>query len=366
MHFMTFAMIILVAMTATLFSGEMSLAAPPMEEIRIVLSRFALYPPSPQSLAALDANQLASGLRAIDRYSHYTPPSSPADTLTVPRRLGIDLVSLNNKLWVRPDQNGPADKSGLPEISELLAINNKPLAGSDLASVSAQLDVASQKEKVKLTISDRPNVSSKTYVVKPALLQPDSFTWRQENDSLIIRIREFIAHDTAPGVVALLKTLAHANSRIVIDLRGCSGGDLFEPIELAGMLVLSGRPLISIYGRSGLVKVYQAPPGEKLVGNYWLLMDHNTASAAEILAGILQYYKIAILVGEPSVGKCVSQTIIPLSDGGKLTLTTHTAFFPDNTSCNNIGLRPDVIYPDIGVSKIKDISKKIFKRNSFR
>lgn len=359
-----FVTILAVVLALTLFGGAVSFAAPPIEEIRTVLTRFALRPPSPDTLAALNVDQLAFGLRAIDRYSQYIPPPSPAGTLTVPRRLGIDIISHNNQLWVRPDHNGPADKAGLPEISELRAINGKSVAKIDLASVSSELDGALQKKTVKLTVSEPSKRFSKTFTVKSAFFQPPSFSWRQKDGFLIIRIREFIAHETAPGVIALLKTLAHLNSLIVIDLRGCSGGDLFEPIEIAGMLVPSGVPLVSTYDRSGQEKKYHAPSGKKLGGNFWVLMDHDTASAAEILAGILQHHHIALLAGETSVGKCVSQTVVPLTGGGGLSLTTHEVFFPGKTSCNDIGLKPDINIPDIGTMEMKDISRNILKRNS--
>jgi len=109
---------------------------------------------------------------------------------------------------------------------------------------------------------------------------------------------------------------------------------------------------------------YRAPQGPKLPSPTGLLIDHRTASAAEILAGILQHYHASLLIGEPSFGKCVSQKLFPLSNGGGLWLTTLGITFPNNHSCTGEGLQSDISYPDISLTQGSEIIKIINDANS--
>jgi len=360
-------LLLLTAMAMTLagavvHAGAIMHAAPPIEEIRTIMLQRALWPPSSKSLAALDTENLQAGLRAIDSYARYVPPSSLLGYSSPSPSLGIDIISYKSRPWVQADPGGPADKAGIPEIGKLQAINGTKVFDVDFSKVLALFDLAVRHGRVSLTLSSRSDGKRKTFKVQPVKFQSSSLMWRRIGDNVIVRIREFIAHDTAPGIAALYNTLVRSNSQVVIDLRGCSGGDLYEAIEIAGMFVAAGLPLASTYDRSGMIQTYRAPPGHKLASSTWLLIDRRTASAAEIFAGILQYYHLAHLVGEQSAGKCVSQTPVPLSDGGKLWLTTLAIYFPNGMSCNGTGLEPDIPYHDITVTKSIDIIAELDSR----
>lgn len=340
------------------FIAASAFAAPPVDEIRKIVAQKSLWPQSSESLAALDIRHLEAALLAIDAYARYVPSTLSGDS-SPSVHLGIEAFVYKSRLWIRPDQGGPADQAGIPEIGELKAINGKTIQGDDLAKVSALLDKAVRETQVNLTISARSGRKGKAYRVTPAVYQSSSITWRRVGADIVIRITEFVSHDTAPRLSAILTTLDRPGTRFVVDLRGCSGGDLYEALEIAGMFVPFGLPLASTYDRSGVVQTYQAPSGRKPTNPVWLLIDHRTASSAEILAGILQHHHLARVIGERSYGKCVSQTLVPLSDGGGLWLTTLGVNFPDKTSCNGKGIIPDTSYPDISIAKLANIIEKI-------
>jgi carboxyl-terminal processing protease len=333
-------------------------AAPPIEEIRAIIAQKTLQPPSSVSLAALNAERLNEGLLEMDPYASYVPPSTSSDNLP-PLHLGIEVFAYKSKLWVRPDIGGPADQAGIPEIANLRAINNKKVHGVDLAKISVQLDKAVREGRVVLTVFNSSDNKEKDYNVKPTAFKPPSITWRRIGADIVIRISEFVAHDTAIGLSAIYTTLIQPCTRVVIDLRGCSGGDMFESLAIAGKFVSADLPLASTFDRNGLIQSYRAPTGQKLPSPICLLIDHRTASSAEILAGIFQYHRLTPLIGEQSFGKCVSQTIVPLSNGGSLWLTNLGIKFPNNQSCTGNGLQSDISYPDIMITKMTDIMKKI-------
>lgn len=339
-------------------------AAPPMSEIRDIIAKRALQHHTITSLAALDSSHLNEGLRVIDPYARYVPPLVLSRASTPARNLGVEVFFDQSRIWVRPDPGGSADKAGIPEIGELQGINHKNVQGDNLDEISTQLVAAVQKEVVTLTIADGPSGKKKSYKVGATVSQPSSITLHRQGPAKVVHIREFVSHDTAPGLSARMTELVRPGDRVVLDLRGCSGGDLFEALEIAGMFVPAGLPLISTYDRLGVVQTYRALSGRKLKNPEWVLIDQRTASAAEILAGILQYHHVARVVGERSFGKCVSQTLIPLSDGGGLWLTTMGVRFPDETSCAGSGIKPDISYPDITVAKLSDIISKLAKMNN--
>jgi len=333
-------------------------AAPSIDEIRTIVAQKALLPPSSESLAALNITNLDAGLQAMDPYARYVPTSFQSANLPHALHLGIEVFAYKSRVWVRPDTGGPADKAGVPEISELLAINGK-VPGTDLALISTRLDMALKKGYANLTVAKRSGGKERLYKVKPSAFKPPSVTWRRMGSDLVLRISEFASHDTAPGISARLSALMRPGSRIVLDLRGCSGGDLYEALEVAGMFVPAGRPMVNTNDRAGKIQIYRSPSGRKQRGRVLLLIDRRTASSAEILAGILQHHHVARVVGERSYGKCVSQALFPLSDHGGLWLTTLGISFPDNTSCNGNGITPDVPYPDVSVTRTAAILSEI-------
>jgi carboxyl-terminal processing protease len=335
-------------------------AAPRIDEIRTIVAQKALLPPSSAALSGLNSANLDAGLQAMDPYARYVPASSRSATRW-PLHLGVEVFAYKSRVWVRPDTGGPAEKAGVPEIGELLAINGKGVPSTDLALIDTRLDRAVKKGQVNLTVAQGFGGKERLYHVKPRAFQPPSVTWRRLGRDLVLRITEFASHDTAPAISARLSALKRPGNRVVLDLRGCPGGDLYEALEVAGLFVSAGRPLVSTHDRSGKVQTFRSPPGKKQRGRVLLLMDRRTASSAEILAGILQQHHAARVVGERSYGKCVSQALFPLSDRGGLWLTTLAISFPDNTSCNGNGIAPDVTYPDISVTATAAILNEMWK-----
>jgi C-terminal processing protease CtpA/Prc len=129
---------------------------------------------------------------------------------------------------------------------------------------------------------------------------------------------------------------------VVIDLRGNRGGLLNAAIEVADEFIADGE-LASTKGRHDSANlVFLAKPGglaERV--DIAVLVDKRTASAAELLAGILRINAGARLIGQNTFGKSAVQTQIRLKDGGALSLTTATFFFADGSTVGVQGLSPD-------------------------
>src|SRR5213078_2281487 len=129
---------------------------------------------------------------------------------------------------------------------------------------------------------------------------------------------------------------------LVLDLRGNPGGQLNESVLAASLFLKKGQRVVSTRSRTQGTKVYDAV-GDPLPSHPTVvLIDHNTASAAEILASALGDHHLATIVGTRSFGKGTFQEVIHLAAGGALDLTVGQYFTANGISLANKGIKPDV------------------------
>lgn len=159
---------------------------------------------------------------------------------------------------------------------------------------------------------------------------------------------------TSRDVRKLITELQRENIEgLVIDLRGNGGGSLSEALELTGLFITEG-PVVQTRDTSGKVDVsYDPDPTITYNGPLAVLVDRNSASAAEIFAGAIQDYRRGIVIGEPTFGKGTVQNVVDLNrfqrssdeDLGKLK-TTIAQFFRITGSSNQYkGVIPDIVFP---------------------
>jgi carboxyl-terminal processing protease len=130
---------------------------------------------------------------------------------------------------------------------------------------------------------------------------------------------------------------------LILDLRGCPGGELVAALELAGDFLPEGTVLLTATDPDGDDTVYRArrqrPYGFPLV----VLVDRGTASAAEIFAGMLQVHGRAVVVGERTYGKGTAQELVPgFAQPGASYATVATLTLPNGEPVEGHGIRPDV------------------------
>jgi len=135
---------------------------------------------------------------------------------------------------------------------------------------------------------------------------------------------------------------------IVLDLRG-NGGGLVTEAQLIGSMFLADGTIVTTRGRSVDTQTLKAV-GQPIAGKMptVVLVDRNTASASEIVAGALQDRKRAKLVGTRTYGKGVFQQIMPLENGGALDLTVGQYFLPSGRNLGGAGTKPgEGLKPDV-------------------
>jgi carboxyl-terminal processing protease len=319
-------------------------AGPPIEEIRSILARSLVAPPSKADLADLGGEPLADGLRRIDRHARWFSPEAYARERATEGGIGVGaaLSVWAGELVLVPYADGPLARLGIGGLVRLETVEGSPVAGLGLAEVAARLRGADGTGvRLGLTRGDAEPATDITVVRGP--YRTTSLELGDEDGHRVVRIRGFVARETRSYLALALGPLAGTPTPIIIDLRDSPGGDLFEAMDCAALFLPEGAPLAELRDGHGETRGYQAPGGIKLQpGSLVLWVGPGTASAAEVFAGILRHHGIAYLVGERTYGKCSSQTDQTLADGSVLRFTNRELVLPDGRSCSGTGLEPDV------------------------
>lgn len=334
------------------FMAAQSLYAAPLEAIRDILRRHLLNPPDEAALAALSNEDLPGRLLDIDPYARIIP----AGEYRAPMAGGNSWVGIGAGLALREGvpilhvyKGGGADRAGVPDRVRLLEVDGKAVADLDAEGVASRLK-GEEGSMVRLGVA-LPGGGKKSFTVRREAFSPLDVELIPPGTQRVVRIREFAGGLTRPALRATLDFLsgqvpADKAAQVIIDLRDAPGGDLYEAFDLAGLFLPAGTPLGTIRGRDGYAMEIRAPQGDKFSMPLTLLVGPETASAAEIFAGILRRHDRVRLVGQTTFGKCASQTDARLSDGSVLRYTNREVLFPGGDTCTGTGLTPDLAVGD--------------------
>ncbi len=233
----------------------------------------------------------------------------------------------------------PAAKAGLQSGDQIVKVGDKDMKGVT-ADQAAALIQGPNGQKVTLTIGRGTNTFSVT-ITRAEIQVPSVRSAVIADHILYVRIYQFTTTTTDEFHSALSTGLADAKG-ILLDLREDPGGFITEADHVISEFVASGETF-ELRDRNGNVERHDVS-GEHLATKQPLivLVDANSASAAEIVAGSLQVHKRAKLVGTVTFGKGSVQQDFPLSDGADIHLTIRRWYLPNGQTIDHKGLTPDV------------------------
>lgn len=255
--------------------------------------------------------------------------------------IGVTMGFKDNKVRIVSVLEGtPGEKAGLKANDEILAVDGTPVTEYQPEEVAMHIRGKIGTE-VALTIH-RDGSEDQDYT-----MVRDTITIRTAKGRMLdgtqlgyIRIASF-AENTGKEFKEEYDQLEAAGMKgLIIDLRQNPGGLINSCVEIADMVVPKG-PVVSVVQRDGSKEEYDSDLAESKYPIV-VLIDGNSASASEILAGALQDTGAATLVGTKSYGKGSVQTVVPLfhEDGLKLTIAKY--YTPNGRSIDGIGIDPDV------------------------
>jgi carboxyl-terminal processing protease len=186
----------------------------------------------------------------------------------------------------------------------------------------------------------------KDFTLTRAVIQIKSVRWKKLPDDIgYVKLRSF-QKSTSDELEAALQDLEEQHIRaLVLDLRNNPGGLLEQAIAVSDEFIESGKLIVYTKGRLAgqNMKGYSKIDRAHLEFPMAILVNGGSASASEIVAGALQDMGRATVVGTQSFGKGSVQTIIPLSDGSGLRLTTAKYYTPSGREINGKGITPDIV-----------------------
>jgi carboxyl-terminal processing protease len=233
----------------------------------------------------------------------------------------------------------PAASAGIQGGDQIIKVGGKDIKGITADQATALIQGADGTQ-VTLTLLRGTNTFDVT-VTRAEIQVPSVRSTIIGDHILYIRIYSFGASTAADFETALKAGLAGAKG-IVLDLRENPGGFVDAASSVISDFVANGETY-ELHGRNNSVERHYVSgnhpaPNAPLVA----LVDANSASAAEILAGSLQVHQRAKLVGTVTFGKGSVQQDFPLSDGADIHLTIKLWYLPNGTTINHKGLTPDV------------------------
>jgi len=258
------------------------------------------------------------------------------------------LLSLDaeGRVHLIPSAGGPAERAGVREGDVLSAIDGRRLEpGTGLEEVSAALrGTAGTEVTLTLVSAETDEAPRDVTMVRETIPLPSVTGYLLPDDRTIgvLAVTSFSERTPDELAGAYADLLARGASKIILDLRGNSGGLLDSGLAVSRYFLESGVVLME-RGRGGSDEVYRAErAGEAADVPLAVLVDATSASAAEIVAAALQANGRAPLIGTVTYGKGSVQLIFELSDGSSLHVTTARWLTPSGEQIDGAGLTPDI------------------------
>lgn len=270
--------------------------------------------------------------------------------------IGVELSRDNDGLIIlHPIQNGPADLAGIEDGDQLLSVDETTIMGELNMEEVVALIRGPEGEEVIIIVSRPVEQIELTFIIERGNIPLPSVTWHIAADEPRLGVIQInlIAESTPEEIINAVEDLSNRGAtHFVLDLRGNRGGLLMEGIETATLFLKDGFIIEQQY-REEKVKLSEVDKEGKLSDIPMLvLVDRDTASAAEIIAGALQANGRAVLIGVQTFGKDSIQRVYELKDGSSIHVTAARWWFPNlNFPVDGAGLLPDIIImPEEGIS----------------
>ena len=228
----------------------------------------------------------------------------------------------------------PSARSGITPGDEILAVNGYALNRLDMDQLIGLLG-QSRQQKAELVVKRPGNARMLTLYLTPEELQSPSVerAFLLKPGTGYLRVSSF-DEKTGGQIREAIEKLGGRNLKgLVLDLRNNPGGVLNAALETASLFLKPAAKVVTVRGRSVAERVEKVPDKAEPYGfPVAVLVNGKSASASEIVAGALQDHDRATIVGEPSFGKGLVESVFPLSEGTGLALTTALYYTPSGRS----------------------------------
>ena len=340
-----------------------ALAPLPLNELRSfteVFSRIKSDYVEPVEDKKLLEDAVQGMLAGLDPHSAYLDADSFKDMRVETEGqfggLGIEVTMENGFVKVvSPIEDTPAARAGVKPGDLIIRLDDKAVKGLSLTE-AVRFMRGKPGSDITLTIVREGATKPLKITLTRAVIKIQSVKSRMlESGFGYVRVTQFQA-GTDKGLAEAIKKLETENKGtlrgMILDLRNNPGGVLNSAVGVSDAFLDKGL-IVYTEGRVADSKMkLSATPGDLLSGAPMVvLINGGSASASEIVAGALQDHKRAIIMGTKSFGKGSVQTIIPVSNGAALKITTARYYTPSGRSIQASGIVPDIVTEEARITK---------------
>ena len=243
-------------------------------------------------------------------------------------------------------ENTPAWDSDLQPGDLIYKVEGEEVYGMDTSEIVAKIK-GEEGTPVTITVA-RPSGVAYEYIdvtINRAKINSPTVEFKMlENGIAYIEITEFDDITLDQFNEALAEARGSGMKGLILDLRGNPGGNLTTVVEIAKKILPEGL-IVYTEDKYGEREEYRCDGANPLEVPLVVLIDRNSASASEILAGAIKDYGVGTLVGTTTFGKGIVQRIMQLTDGSAIKLTISKYYTPNGYNIHGIGIAPDVEVP---------------------
>jgi carboxyl-terminal processing protease len=309
-------------------------------------------------------------VRTLDPYSQFMDEKAYKEVKTETQGsyggIGLRITMQDNVLTVlTPMADTPAYFAGILPDDKIVKIDSTATEGMS-SDEAVKLMRGNPGTKVVLTIFRPATKQELVFELKRKDIKIETVKKQMiENNIGYIRLSEFNAQ-SAGDITKMLKDLSKDGmTSLILDLRNNPGGLLDSAIEICSLFIPEESLVVSTKGRDKIQEQHYITKKKPLYPNMpvIILINRGSASASEIVAGTLQDYKRALVIGGNSFGKGSVQTIIPLSDGNALRLTIAKYYLPSGRTIAPRTEKKDIkrgLTPDIKIEVSPETEGKLY------
>ena len=289
-------------------------------------------------------------LSSLDPHSGYMSPEAfkefQVETKGEFGGLGIQISMKDSILTViAPIEDTPAYMAGIKAGDKILKIDGESTKNMSIQDAVSKMRGPKGKP-VTLNIFREGWTEPKDIPIVRDIIKIKSVKSKMLKDDIgYIKLTQF-QEMTSDDLTKALKDLKEKGMKsIILDLRNDPGGLLNSAVDVSGQFLPPKKLVVYIKGRTGDKIEYFTEGDDPTYTDLPMvvLVNQGSASASEIVAGALKDWNRAVIVGVQTFGKGSVQTLIPLSDGAGLRLTTAKYYTPSGVSIQNVGITPDII-----------------------
>ena len=293
----------------------------------------------PISIDSLQNNAIGEMMDQLDPHSIYIPASNlqevNEDLIGNFEGIGVEFNIFSDTVHiVHVIANGPSDKAGLQVGDKIIKVNDESVAGRSISSDEIKKKIRGERNTPVKIIVLRKGVTKEFSIKRGTISIPAvDAAYLLDKTTGYIKLNKFSETAYEEFMQSLENLQKNKITNLVLDLRGNGGGLMNEATEMADEFLSDDKLVVYTQGTNTSREEYKCRrPGLFEEGGLVVLVDELSASASEVLAGALQDWCRATIIGRRTFGKGLVQKQYPLSDGSAIRLTVARYYTPKGRS----------------------------------